>query len=59
MMKKCPKCGSEHIVQVPSLSSEVSANVDVYVCMDCGYVELYANDTLMNVAKFYDEKKNK
>ena len=57
MMKKCPKCGSTHIVQVPGLSSEVHTNVEVYVCMDCKYVELYAGDTMMNVAKFYDNKK--
>ena len=56
MMKKCPKCGSTHIVEVPSLSTEAPVNVDVYVCMDCKYVELYARDSLMHVAEFYDKK---
>ena len=56
-MKKCPKCGSTHIVEVPALSSEAHVDVNVYVCMDCKYVELYASDHMMHVAEFYDNKK--
>lgn len=56
MMKKCPKCGSTHIVHVPSLTRcEGDIQAEVYVCMDCRYVELYANENLMDTARWEEE----
>lgn len=49
---KCTKCGADEIHLVPQTAVEMSialtwmstANIDYYVCVACGFVELYVKE---------------
>ena len=56
-MKKtgtCPKCGSKKVVNGDKPHDRLSTHR--WLCMDCGYIEWYANDEFFKVVQKYIDK---
>ena len=46
MEKKCTQCGSKKLVKANYFftdSMDMSLPIDVYVCEECGHIELFEN----------------